>query len=687
MNARSPIFAYGLAVLLAIFFIWHVYPLTFLAGNGEFFEQGDAAQHVAGWLFYARDTWHFPLLHTERLNHPEGVNIAFTDSIPLAALLFKAIAPWLPSQFHYIGLWHAVAFVSQGLATTFLIRSLGIRHILATLSTVIFALTWPALLMRLGHTALMTHSIILFALAFYFCGRQGEWRGSVTTAAFIVISVVGLTVHPYFLAFCYPLFLAFLADQAIAGEGWNKQWPRLLASIIIICAVGVVLGYFGNGTVISGFSYYSMNLTAPFCGSRFYPCGIDATGGQQYEGYNYFGAGILFLLPFAIVTTWPAIKMVHKRYPALGLLFILFTIYALSTEVYLGSYKLISYALPSFLDWVTGTFRVSGRFFWVVGYAILFATLVALLSKTSWRGILLLALSLLLQWVDVQPLLGGITQIASRPGKHDLASWEKVMVDVNKIHIYPAFGCGDNDRNIYSYFQRLAAHYGKLLDTGYTARPNVNCENNERVFEDAFQQGHLAIMSTHSLENPLEIPVGFRAAAQRGECVKWQDVVLCKTEADKSYWKRSGLQIEAIAPLKLSAKWSADKLPSQIGTIFDGRLVPAQNDKAGFLSFGPYIRLPPGCYRYVIDYASNAELTRQVGRWDVSVSSGKANKEISAGPLHGTAGAVKHIDGIFNAKDGKAPLEIRTFFMGNGDLQIIGISLDSRSDTCWEVDS
>src|SRR5262249_10280455 len=156
--------------------------------------------------------------------------------------------------------------------------------------------------------------------------------------------------------------------------------------------------------------------------ARLYPCWIDATGGQ-YEGYNYFGAGILLLLPFAIVTKWSAVKVVPKHYPVLVLLLVLFTLYALSTKVYLRSYRLLSYSLPPFVDMVTGTFQSSGRFFWVVGYAILFATLTAVMSKPSWPGMLFVALALLIQWVDVQPLVGRIMQSVSSPGKPDLVSW------------------------------------------------------------------------------------------------------------------------------------------------------------------------------------------------------------------------------------------------------------------------
>lgn len=690
-NAQSPVLAYGIAALSGILFILYVYPLTFLAGHGAFFEQGDASQHVTGWLFYAQDTWHFPLLRTERLNHPDGANIAFTDSIPLAALLFKTIAAWLPPHFHYFGLWHAVVFVTQAIAATFLIRSLGARHHLATLSAAIFALTWPALLWRLGHTSLMTHSIILFALAFYFLGRQGTWRANATTAAFIAISLIGLTVHPYFLAFCYTLFLSFLADQAIAGEGWKKQMPRLFASVCVISAVGALLGYFGNGTMTFGFGYYSMNLTAPFCGSRFYSCVndaanqpfgafhfVDATGGQ-YEGFNYFGAGLILLLPFTIVTNWSAIKALPRQYPALLLALLLCTLYALSNKVYLGTHELISYPLPSFMDRLIGTFRASGRFFWMVGYLVLFGMLAALLKKPSWRSALLVTVALALQWVDTQPLREHITRTAETRGTNDLGPWDKVLTNVDKIHVYPAFGCGDSDVKIYWLFQRMAAHYGKLLDTGYIARPNVNCASNDKAFSEAFQQRHLYIMSASYLKNPFKIPTGFSNAVQRNECVKWQDVVLCQNGYSPDDWKNTGLQGTGAAVLNSLDKteWFADALPTQIGKVVNGRLVPTNESKVGFLSYGPYITLPLGRYHYVIVYSSDSEALRQVGHWDVVIGNGNGGtRELTTGRLNGTAGKVQHVEGIFNVDDANAPVEIRTFFTGGGDLQMTKISLE-----------
>lgn len=549
---RSALFAYSLAFLLAILFIAHIYSLHFLLGDAQFFDQADPATNVTGWLFYAQDGWHFPLLHTDRLEHPEGVSIALTDSIPLAALLFKLAAPWLPPQFHYIGLWHAVAYLTQALAATFLIRSLGLRHALANIAAVGFAITWPALLFRVQHTALMTHALLLASLALYFLGTQNQ-RSNQAKIALIAINAIGLLIHPYFLAFCYPLLLAFLVDRAITEEGWKKQLPPLLASLAVIGIVGVIFGYFGRLGLVNGFGFFSMNLLAPFCGEKgqLFSCVADGTGGQ-YEGYNYFGAGLLLLMPFAAVMGWPDIKTIHRRYPALLSILILLTVYALSTHVYLGRHNILNYSLPQFFGSIAGSFRVSGRFFWVVGYAILFASLFAVLKKRSWLPALLVAIALPLQWHDVAPLRERNKQIASIPGVHDVTPWEKTMSEVDKIHIYPAFWCTLSPKTeMYLHFQRVASRYGKLIDTGYIARPsaNLNCENNQRFFAADFQPRRLYVMPVDLLATPEKIPDGFKNAARQGSCGKWKDVILCHPGTRLDDWKNSELQVERITML------------------------------------------------------------------------------------------------------------------------------------------
>ncbi len=686
----SAIAAYSLATVLALAFILQLYPLSFLAGSGLFFEQKDAPQHVSGWLFYLHDSWHFPLLQTTRLNHPDGVNIAFTDSIPLAALVFKLFAAWLPAQFHYFGLWHALALLSQALAAVLLMRALGVRHLAGCLAAAGFALTWPSLLWRFEHTALMTHGVILTALALYFMGRSGQWRSRRVSAAFIALSVAGLLIHPYLLAFSYAMFIVFLAEQAFAGAGWRKQVPALTTSVLVLMGAGVVFGYVGNGTQSFGFGSYSMNLSAPFCGGRFYSCVsataeqpfkafhfFDATGGQ-YEGYNYLGLGLILLVPCALWRGRNALLNVLRRFPVLCCAMLLLTLYALSNKVYFNGHELFSYPLPAFADKLTGTFRASGRFFWIVGYLILFATLATLLKKPSPRMFALVAFALALQWVDVQPMRAHNTATTSLPGKQELAQWATVLQDTQKIFLYPAFGCRENDPRFYLFFQRLAAHYDTLLDTGYIARPNLNCAANAQSFDMPFVAQQLYVMPREELKNPLAVPLGFRTAISQGACVTQQDALLCRADADAAYWRRSGLT--GMTPLTDDFSrqvFSAAQLPTQVGVVDGDRLVPKPAQQEGFLSFGPYLRLHPGRYRVRLRYVSNADLTQQVGRWDIMANrSAKPALMWGGGSLVGTRGAVREIESVFSADDSAALVEIRTYLMATGDLQLLTIALE-----------
>lgn len=149
--------AYALALLMAAALIMHLYPLELLAGHGAFFEGGDAATNVAGWLFFRQDTWHFPMLKTDWLSYPEGTSVVFTDSIPLLVLPLKLIAGVLPANFHYFGLWNAASHLLQTTGAVLLIPSLGVRHLPDSMLTTAFALCWLALTLRFGHDVFLEH--------------------------------------------------------------------------------------------------------------------------------------------------------------------------------------------------------------------------------------------------------------------------------------------------------------------------------------------------------------------------------------------------------------------------------------------------------------------------------------------------------------------------------------------------
>jgi Family of unknown function (DUF6311) len=694
LREPSPLWSYLLAIALACSFVVYLFPLSFLAGHSTVFDFGDNAQHVSGWWYYAQDNWHFPFLHTTRVDHPEGLNIAFTDSIPLSALFFKTLMTWFPSwfpeHFHYFGIWVGLVFVTQAVATTLLMRALGAKSVFALLISVGFALTWPVIHVRYSHAALMMQSLILFALAFYFLGRHQLWCSKHVAAAFIVLNVVALTVHPYFLPFTAGLFVAFMVEQILKSERWTTQILRLLAFAIALGAVGWLLGYFGHNTYRGGYGeHFNFNLASPFCGnSKLIPCEYGAVPITRFEGFNYFGAGLILLLPFALVLNWRSMVTLPKRYPALmGVLLGCF-LYAVSNHVWLGNMELLSFPVPTWLQWLTGTYRAAGRFFWIIGYVILFGTLVALLKRRSWPVVFLLVFALALQIKDVKPWLSHIQTEAAKPSTLNYADWAPVMAQVDKLVIYPTFDCGPGNLQYYTWIMQLAGYYGKLLNSGYTSRDDKDCKASEVDIQTPFKPRHLYTISSETYYNApftseFTFPAPFQQAMERGECVRRPDGMLCLPGSTPDFWQSQQLKTNPIKIIAQGRQWAGAELSTNIGQTmgkgFEQRLVPKKAKEPGWLSFGPFVALSPGRYHFAIDYTSNAAPDQQTGNWDVVVQMGGAanEKRLFAGKLAGTEGQVKRIEDvlIIDASTTGKPLEIRTYFLAQGDLQLVSILL------------
>ena len=356
--------------------------------------------------------------------------------------------------------------------------------------------------------------------------------------------------------------------------------------------------------------------------------------------------------------------------------------YALSNKIYVGSYKLIEVQLPGWTDVITGTFRSSGRLFWMAGYLILFGVLSAVLRKRSHLTILLLLFALVIQWVDTQPRRDHIIFSASQPGKVHFVSWEKLMNRINTINFYPAFGCGAADPQDYLYLQLIAANSGKHFNTGYLARQEPDCIVKNQIFEEPFQSQQLYVSLTSYLKkNYFGIPAGFREAIQNRQCLTFGSYVICQNGLNLDDWSSVGFQVERYSmTFGEEVYWSAGELPTRIGKVASGRLVATEKGKSGFLSYGPYANLPPGMYSYCIEYLSNSPVQKIVGKWDIMGEGGTDSPhEISSGLLTGTDSQLKRISGKLNIKNADNPLEIRSIFFGDGDLQLIGISLKKES--------
>ena len=687
-SGQLPAFvAYFIALVIACAFVAHQFPLSFLMGNSTVFDDGDIAQHVSGWWYYAKDTWHFPLLHTTRLDHPTGVSIAYTDSIPLLALPFKVLITlfpsWLPEHFHYIGWWMGLVFVSQAVAATFLVRALGAKSLLAVIISVGFALTWPVIHARYHHPALMMQSIIIYAIALYFLGRQKTWSSSAVSFGFVGLNLVALTVHPYFLPFTAGFFTAFLVDQPIKGESWLKQLKRLLVlGVLLTCAI-LLLGYTGRKS-FANYGYatnFYLDLMAPFCGGgKLIACG----SGPEYvfpyhEGFNYLGAGLLFLIPFAAVLNWRAIVTFPKTYPAFTLLLFGFLLYTLTNQVHVNDAVLFSYDLPAWTENLTGTFRAAGRFFWPISTFVLFATLASLLIRKQWLVTLLLTTALVVQVKDVKPWLSRIHDEARLPSQLNFSDWASVMAKTDKIISYPIHECPPLHYLHNIWVMQLAGYYGKLINSGYTARGSKSCDDDNLTIQQPFQDRHLYIMANGPYANTpftpeFSFPKPFQLAMSKGECIRRLEEMVCLPGSTPDFWQKIPLASSPVTFIPEGRQWGAAELNTHIGQVVnlgsERRLIPQDMVKAGWLSFGLGVSLPVGKYHFEIDYVSKALPSNHVGNWDVVLDN---EKRLANGKLMGSDDKSQRIEGdfIIGPQDKDKSFEMRTFFLAQGDLQVV----------------
>ena len=402
-----------------------------------------------------------------------------------------------------------------------------------------------------------------------------------------------------------------------------------------------------------------------------------------HEGFNYLGAGLLVLIPVAAVWDWRSVVSFPKTYPAFTLLLVGFLLYTLTNHVHFNDTVLFSFALPVWTEGLTGTFRAAGRFFWPVSTFILFVTLASLLKKRVWLVALLLTTALVLQVKDVKPWLSRIHDEARKPSQLNFADWAPVMAKTDKIISYPIHECPPLHYLHNIWVMQLAGYYGKLINSGYTARGNKSCEDDNIAIQQPFQDRHLYIMSNGPYANnpftpEFTFPAPFQQAMSKGECVRRLVEMVCLPGSTPEFWQGINLETSPIKPIPAGRQWGAAELNTHVGQVVniggERRLIPIDSVKAGWLSFGLGISLPVGQYRFEIDYVSKSSPNAHVGNWDVVLDN---EKKLGNGKLMGSQGKTNRIEGVFviEPQDVGKSFELRTFFLAQGDLQVISSSV------------
>lgn len=369
----------------------------------------DPATQFLGWHFFRLENWHLPPGAATNYGMDMGSSIVFTDSIPLAALLFKLARAALPDNFQYFGWWMLACYVLQA-SFAWLLSGTATRLVVPRLAiTAMFVLS-PLLPDRaIGHYALMAHWLVLAALYLYL--RAPE---RFATALWCLLICGAALIHAYLL---YLVLAVAFADAA------RRRWidhtattrDTLRSALVIGAALLATMwlaGYFTIPTkAFSGgieyYGRYAANLNSlwnPLWGSRFLPA-QPVIAGSELEGYNYLGFGLLAMAPLALFAFWRSGSGRNaRRCLPLAVVVVLLWAIALSNQVAWGDRVLFTVPLPRFLLDLIAMVRASGRLLWVGYYALLLAVpaiIVRNFAPPVATAIVLLGLAL--QIADLSP--------------------------------------------------------------------------------------------------------------------------------------------------------------------------------------------------------------------------------------------------------------------------------------------
>ena len=110
--------------------------------------------------------------------------------------------------------------------------------------------------------------------------------------------------------------------------------------------------------------------------------------------------------------------------------------------------------------------------------------------------------------------------------------------------------------------------------------------------------------------------------------------------------------------------YPASHLPSQIWQVSGlSREITDDTKESGFLSYGPYVHLPPGGYVAIFEYKSDARSETSIGFVDVATDKGRT--VITQQKVYGTNGSPSSIEISFSLQE-RQEIEVRFWYDGNG---------------------
>lgn len=445
----------------------------------------DTGQHYLGWLFFRNESWNFPLGKIESLHYPISTNIGFTDSIPLFAIPFKFFSSILPEDFQYFGIWLFLCFFFTSFFSIKILERYNFNKIQLILIAVLITSN-PVLLYRNIHPALCAQWLIIASLYLYL---QKSDKGNARNLNLyqLVLLLVSSLIHPY-LTFMIAGFVIILPCKNFFIDKSIKIRQALYFPLIAFFSTVLtwfLVGYISFGAsgneVSNSYGLYGMNLNSlynSFGYSKIIPPQKLYTS-FQYEGYMYFGVGMIIFTALMIAYFIYRViskKSFKKKYFLIPLLLYCFfmLLFSVTNKVTFNDQLLFEYNIPSIIRKLGNIFRASSRNIWVI-YYLLFLFLFISFSKTKIHNrikIFFLLLIVAIQLYDISPFFNRLNfEKGSYKSPLSEEKWDVLLSQVNHLNTFPLYNFKALG-GLYEY-QELAYLAGKNRTTytnAYVAR-------------------------------------------------------------------------------------------------------------------------------------------------------------------------------------------------------------------------
>lgn len=355
------------------------------------------------------------LPYSDMTAFPKTSGVLYIDCVPLLAIWVKAVVlcfskffevPFV--KFQYIGIVGATNFIIQGLLAFLIIKKITkTNHVNALLGSLFFVIA-PITLERFPvHFALSSQWIILASfLPFLF---HKEWNKKIILLYCLVLGVLSLGIHPYFIltnAFIMIAFSFYL---------YFKDGEKTLSyCVFTVYILGALIDYFITGGLSSGvladtekfwFNLYAFNLNSFFNPSIsenfFFSTVFPFLNGRfpvrdvcNWEGFSYLGAGVL--IPLVAILAYCLYNLPKKSFrekhrgffekydveiKVFSIFFVLTMLYSCSLEIAFNQHLLLKINVPDFWNKCLSVFRAPARVIWADFFIVYFFVLCFLLKK------------------------------------------------------------------------------------------------------------------------------------------------------------------------------------------------------------------------------------------------------------------------------------------------------------------